>query len=330
MPDSLILRVAEIADRLGGQLEGCRETEVRGAASIESAGPQHIAFLARPGASALLRATAAGCVLVPRTVADAAGRSVIRVDDPRLAFARVLEWFDTRPSPVLGVHPSAIVHPTARLGVDVSIGPHCVVGADAEVGDDSILLARVTVCDGVRIGRRCLLHAGVVVGSDGFGFVRAGSHYKKVPQLGWVEVGDDVEIGANSTIDRGTVGPTRIGSGTKLDNLVHVAHNCVIGGNVVIAAQTGIAGGARVDDWVVLGGQVGIGDKVHIETRAIVGAASAIPTGKRVPAGETMWGVPARPLRQNLRRLASLGRVDDLRTEVRELQARLQRLVGGA
>jgi UDP-3-O-[3-hydroxymyristoyl] glucosamine N-acyltransferase len=320
MATCLPIRVEEIARRLEGEFEGCGETQVIGAAPLEAAGPQHIAFLARESMARQLEETLAGCVLVPRRLRCIPGRSVIRVDNPRLAFARVLGWFDTRPTPVPGIHPTAIVHATACLGRDVCIGPYCIVGSDAEIGDESILHARVTLYDGVRIGKRCVLHAGAVLGADGFGFVQDGDHYEKLPHVGYVEIGDDVEIGANSTVDRGTIGPTTIGSGTKIDNLVQIAHNCMIGRNVVIAAQSGIAGSACVGDWVVIGGQVGIGDKARIEARAVLGAASAVPTGKHVPAGQPMWGVPARPLRKYLRQLATLGCVEKLRSEIRGMR----------
>jgi len=315
------LRVDEIGHRLGGQREGQAGIEVSGAAPIEQAGPGEIAFLA-PANAALLQKSRAACVLVPRTLPDAGGRTVIRVDDPRLAFGRVLGWLALRPAPQPGIHPTAVVHPTASLGERVAIGPYCIVGARARIDADSVLYAHVTVYDGVRIGRRCLLHAGAVIGADGFGFARAGDRYEKIPQVGTVEVGDDVEIGANSTIDRGTLTATRVGSGTKIDNLVHVAHNCVIGDHCVISAQTGVAGSTRVGDWAVIGGQVGIGDHVNIDARSVIGSAAAIPTGKHIHAGEPVWGVPARPLRQYLRRLACLGRVERLHRDIQELRQR--------
>jgi UDP-3-O-[3-hydroxymyristoyl] glucosamine N-acyltransferase len=319
------MRLAEIAERLAAPLEG-PDLEIVGVASLESAGPEQLSFLSRPALLGLAQASRAGCILVPRDLVDPSKRSVIRVDDPRLAFAKVLRWLDPRPRPPAGIDPTAIVHPTARIGANVHVGPYCVIGAGSAVGDDSVLHARVTVYDGVMIGRRVIVHAGVVLGADGFGFAATESHHEKVLQVGGVDIGDDVEIGANSTVDRAALGTTRIGTGTKLDNLVHVAHNCVIGSHVVIAAQTGIAGGAIVGDWAVIGGQVGIGDQAKIGARAIIGAASAIPSGKHIPPGETVWGVPARPLHRYLKRLASLGHVEDMRRELRDLRERVGRL----
>jgi UDP-3-O-[3-hydroxymyristoyl] glucosamine N-acyltransferase len=310
------LQVAEIAHRLGGELEGNGDAEVESAAPIEFAGPRQITFLANERMEVLQRSRA-GCVLVRRSMTQLQGRRVIKVDDPRLAFAQVLGWLHPRTAST-GVHRTAVVHPTARLGANVSVGPHCTVGAGCSIGDDTVLHANVTLYDGVTIGRRCVLHAGAVIGSDGFGFVPAGSHLEKVPHIGWVAIDDDVEIGANSTIDRGTLVATRIGADTKLDNLVHIGHNCVVGQHVMIAAQTGVAGGSIIGDWAVIGGQVGIGNRVQVEARSVIGAASAIPTGKRIRAGEPVWGVPARPLRQYLRRLALLGRLEAMRDELRE------------
>src|SRR5262245_14703086 len=314
-------RIATIADRLGGDLDGEGDSVVTGAAPIESAGPEHITFLVPGPRAALLTRCRAGCVLVPRQLILAQRRTVIRVEDPRLAFSRVLAWLHPQQPAWTGVHATAIVHPRARLGANVTMGPYCVVGAGVAIGDDTVLQSNVAIHEGVTIGRRCLLHPGVVVGTDGFGFCPTGERYEKIPHVGCVEIGDDVESGANSTIDRGTMSATRIGDGTKIDNLVHVAHNCIIGRHVVIAAQTGIAGGATIGDWVIIGGQVGIGDHVRVDARAVIGAASAIPTGKRIHAGEPVWGVPARPLRQYLRRLASLARVEKLSDRLREAKS---------
>ena len=315
---------AEIAARLDGQLEGPADVDVIGVASVQEATGDRATFVTDARAVALLAKTRAACVLVPRQMPNPTGRCVIRVDAPRLAFGKLTALLHPAPPRARGVHPTAIVDETARLGRDVTIGPYCTVGHDAVLDDEVVLESRVTVHDRVQIGARTIVHAGAVLGGDGFGYAVDGDHYAKVPQLGGLVIGSDVEIGANSTIDRGTLNDTRIGNGTKIDNLVQIAHNCVIGNNVVIAAQTGVAGGAVLEDWVVVGGQVGIGDKVHIGAGSRVGAASALPTGKRVPPNSVLWGVPARPLKTHLRMLANLGKVEEMREHLEALRQTIE------
>jgi UDP-3-O-[3-hydroxymyristoyl] glucosamine N-acyltransferase len=243
---------------------------------------------------------------------------------------------------VPGIHPSADIHqdarvdPTAQIGPRVSVGarasvgarcklgPGCAVGSGSSVGDGSVLHANVTIYPLVTVGRRCVLHSGSVIGADGFGFVLTGDRYQKFPQVGRVEIGDDVEIGANTCIDRAALGVTTIGDGTKLDNLVHIGHNCRLGKHVVIAAQTGLSGGVVVEDYAVIGGQVGIGDKARIESRAVLGSGCGILTSKIVRAGQVVWGTPARPLKEYLQQLAHLSRLPELRRELRELRARIE------
>ena len=212
-----------------------------------------------------------------------------------------------------------MIEAQAIIGDDCVIGPGCRIGMGVTIGPGGRLHGNVTVHHGVRIGARTVLHAGAVIGADGFGFVFATDHYEKFPQVGTVELGDDVEIGANSCVDRAALGVTRIGDGTKLDNMVHIAHNCQIGRHVVIAAQTGLAGGVTVGDYAVIGGQVGVGERARIESRAVVGSGAGILTAKIVRAGEPVWGTPARPLREYLAQLANLGRVAELRKQVRLL-----------
>src|ERR1700687_1454789 len=190
--------------------------------------------------------------------------------------------------------------------------------------DDCLLHANVTIYDNVTIGNRAILHSGCVLGADGFGFVRAGDRYEKFPQIGRVKVGDDVEIGANSCVDRAALGVTVIGDGSKLDNMVHIGHNCRIGRNVVIAAQTGLSGGVVVEDDAVIGGQVGIGDKARIESGAVLGSGCGILTSKIVRKGQVVWGTPARPLKQHLEQLANLSRLPELRKELSELKKHLK------
>ncbi len=209
-----------------------------------------------------------------------------------------------------------------------SIGAGCVVGKRVMLGEGCVLHPNVTVYDNVDIGRGTILHSGAVIGADGFGYVMEHDRWHKFPQVGRVEIGDFVEIGANSCVDRAALGVTSIGEGTKLDNMVHVGHNCRIGRHVVVAAQTGFSGGVVVEDYAVIGGQVGIGDKARIESRAVLGSGCGVLTSKIVRSGETVWGTPARPLKQHLEQLANLARLPDLRREMAEMKRRLAELEG--
>ena len=321
------MTVEEIARRLGAPAEGDASAEISGVQSLEEASPADVSFVESRRAEKAARASRAGCLLVRVEFENSEQRTVIRVPAPRNAFARVVAWFHPEHRPPPGVDPSARVAPSARLGEGVSIGagavfeekgavgartvigPGCFVGEDVEIGEDGLLYAGVTLYHGVRVGRRAVLHSGCVIGADGFGFIFENGHYEKFPQVGTVEIGDDVEIGANSCVDRGALGATRIGDGTKLDNLVHIGHNCRIGRHVVIAAQTGLSGGVEVGDYAVIGGQVGIGDKARIESGAVLGSGCGILTSKIVRAGQPVWGTPARPLKQYLERLALFDRL---------------------
>jgi UDP-3-O-[3-hydroxymyristoyl] glucosamine N-acyltransferase len=206
----------------------------------------------------------------------------------------------------------AVIGENVSIGARTIVGPRSVIGEGVTIGADGVLHAGVTLYAGVRIGDRAVLHSGCVIGADGFGFVFENGRYEKFPQVGTVEIGDDVEIGANSCVDRGALGATRIGDGTKLDNLVHIGHNCRLGRHVVVAAQTGLSGGVEVGDYAVIGGQVGIGDKARIESRAVLGSGCGVLTSKIVRAGAPVWGTPARPLRQYLKRLALFDRLPQL------------------
>jgi UDP-3-O-[3-hydroxymyristoyl] glucosamine N-acyltransferase len=333
------MRVAEIAAFLQARFEGDGGIEIEGVAPIESAGPGELSFVGNRKAAAAALESQAGCLLVPDEFPS--GRTLIRTRDPRGAFARTIALLYPKSRPEPGIHATAVVAPDASVGESASIAAHVVVGSGARIenecivgagcvigervgiGRGSTLHANVTIYPDVRIGERRILHSGCVLGADGFGFALAGDHYEKFPQIGRVEVGDDVEIGANSCVDRAALGITRIGDGTKLDNMVHVAHNCSIGRHVVVAAQTGFSGGVVVEDYAVIGGQVGIGDKARIESRAVLGSGSGVLTSKIVRGGQVVWGVPARPLKQYLEQLAALGKLPQLREEVRELRRRL-------
>ena len=249
---------------------------------------------------------------------------------PRLAFARTGEFLRERTEPQAGVHPNAFVHQSAKLGASVSIdanatvhgeaaigdhtwiGAGCVIGYGTKIGQDCNIYPNVTIYPGAKLGNRVIVHAGAVLASDGFGYVRdsASGRHEKFPQIGRLEIEDDVEIGANATIDRGALDVTRIGRGTKIDNLVHVGHNVQVGEDVVIAAQTGLSGSAVVKNNVVIGGQAGIADHVRIEEGVILGAQCGVPSNKVIRGkGVVFWGTPARPIREYLKQLAVLARL---------------------
>jgi UDP-3-O-[3-hydroxymyristoyl] glucosamine N-acyltransferase len=206
------------------------------------------------------------------------------------------------------------------------IGANCVIGRNVVLGENCRLFPNVTIYDDAEIGDRTILHSGCVIAADGFGFVLVEGRYEKFPQVGRAVIGSDVEIGANSCVDRAALGVTSIGDGTKIDNMVHVGHNCRIGRHVVVAAQTGFSGGVVVEDRAVVGGQVGIGDKARIESGAVLGSGSGVLSSKIVHGGGVYWGTPARPLKQYLEQLANLSRVPELRRQLAEVLARVESL----
>jgi UDP-3-O-[3-hydroxymyristoyl] glucosamine N-acyltransferase len=340
------MRVRELAEWLGATFEGDGEREILRAASLESAGAEDLAFVGGRKAAEQAKLSAAGCLIAPLEFANAGCRTLIRAAEPRTAFARAVSRLHAAPPPEPGIHPTAVVAGTAEIGPGVSIGPQsgvgegarigsrtrigagCQIGRRVTIGEGCTLHANVTVYDDCDIGARSILHSGCVIGADGFGFVMDRGRYEKFPQIGRVAIGDDCEIGANSCVDRAALGVTWIGEGTKLDNMVHVAHNCRIGRHVVVAAQTGFSGGVVVEDYAVIGGQVGIGDKARIESRAVLGSGCGVLTSKIVRAGQVVWGTPARPLKEHLEQLANLARLPELRREVAELRRQLQELAG--
>lgn len=338
------MRVRELAEFLAATFEGDGEKGLSGVAALETAGGSELAFVASRKAVAQAHASAAGCLIVPPDFPNPGGRTVIRTPEPRTAFARAVSVFHPPAALEPGIHPTAVIHPQAEIGPQTEIGAHVVIGPGTRVGarcrigpgsvlgrrvqlaEDTVLHANVTIYDDVDIGRRVVLHSGCVIGADGFGFVMAGDHYEKFPQVGRVVIEDDVEIGANCCVDRAALGVTWIGQGTKLDNMVHVAHNCRIGRHVVVAAQTGFSGGVVVEDYAVIGGQVGVGDKARIESRAVLGSGCGVLTSKIIRRGQVVWGTPARPLKEYLEQLAGLARLPELRRQMAELRERVRRL----
>ena len=321
------MRVKELAAWLESGFEGNGELELRRVAPLEDAGPEDLSFATRGRGLKHAGESGAGCLLVPIDYGNESGRTIIRTADPRVAAARAIPKLHPKIDPPAGVHPTAILGPGAIIGYGASIGPQVTIGAGVKVGTGSVIGAGSVIGDYVHIGEGCtihprvtiyrevvlgsevVLHSGCVIGADGFGFVLADGIYEKFPQVGRVELGDRVEIGANSCVDRAALGVTSIGDGTKIDNMVHIGHNCRIGRHVVIAAQTGFSGGVIVEDYAIIGGQVGIGDKARIESRAVLGSGSGVLTSKVVRAGQVMWGTPARPLKECLEQMAVLSRM---------------------
>ncbi len=328
----------ELAAAIGAGLEGDKTFELRGVAAPERAGAHDLIYVEAAKHAERAAASAAVCLIAGQGVA-VAGKTILRHGQPKMAFAKAAAALLERAPIAVGIHATAIVAPLARVGKGVSIGPYAVIGEDAHIGDGTQIGAhcvvgagcwigekcrihpRVTLYAGARVGHRVEIHAGVVIGADGFGYVYGEGRYWKFPQVGIVEIGDDVEIGANATIDRGSLDDTRIAEGVKLDNLVHVGHNVQIGAHTVVAAQTGISGSSSLGHHVVVGGQVGIADHCKLEDGAIAGAQAGIPTGKTIRAGQTVWGTPAREIGKFKEAYAWYARLPELAERIKELEA---------
>lgn len=332
------LTVDEIARRVGGSVEGDGDRVVTGLAATDDAGPGDLTIVLTKEWSAHLSDSKAAAALLANGLATPDTKvALIRVDNPRLAFARVVPLLLPEPTPEPGVSASAEVHPDATLGEGVSIGAGAIVEADVTIGDGSRIgpatvvesgavvgaLCRIasncSIGGGVRMGDRVRLLPGARVGTAGFGFTVGPEGPVRVPQIGLCIIGDDVEIGANSTVDRGALGDTVIGSGTKIDNLVLIAHNAQIGRNCIIVGQSGMAGSVTLGDGVVLGGQVGITEHTTIGDGARVGAQSGIL--RDIPPGATYMGSPAVPSREHLRAVAGLARLPEILKQLKKLES---------
>jgi UDP-3-O-[3-hydroxymyristoyl] glucosamine N-acyltransferase len=336
------LKLKDIADRIECRLEGDGEIDIHGVAGIEDAGPGELTFFTNPRYAPELRRTRASAVILGET-AEAAPCAMLRSRQPYLAFALAVEVFADRWRPEPGVHRLALIGDNVLLGEAVSVGPfavvgdgtrigarsvlwsHVAVGRNVEIGEDCVVQSRVSIRDRVRLGRRVIVQDGAVIGSDGFGFARRadGTHHK-IPQVGAVVVEDDVEIGANTTIDRPAVGETRIGAGTKIDNLVQIAHGVTIGRNVLLAAQVGIAGSTSLEDSVTLAGQVGVAGHLTIGKGAIATAQTGIPNS--VDPGAFVSGYPAIANRDWLKSSAVFRKLPELRKLVTDLEKRIEEL----
>ena len=317
--------VRDIAAMLEASWEGDGEREIHRVADFDGAQPDEISLVGNRKAAAAAGRSSAGCLLVPINFENEGRRTVVRVREPRVAIVSVIHRLHPSTRPHAGIHSTAVIGRDVVIGESVSVSAYAVIGDNVQIGDNSIIHPNVTIYHDVSIGRRAVLHSGAVIGADGFGFILRDGAYENFPQIGRVQIGDDVEIGANSCVDRAALGVTRIGDGTKLDNMVHIGHNCSIGRHVVIAAQTGLAGGVVVADYAVIGGQVGIGDKARIESRAVLGSGAGVLTSKIVRSGHVLWGTPARPLKEHLEQLAVLARLPEIRKEWLELKQKLGR-----
>ena len=338
------ITLAELARQLDLEYQGEGTRSLSGVSGWGGAGVGCLIYCDSAGrAEALPDELPAAAILAPRE-AVRAGWSAVFSTRPKLDFARAARLISPPPVGTGSRHPTAVVSPNAHVGDRVDIGPHVIVEADVVVGESTVLHSGVVVGAGSRIGARCtlhphvvlypgvelgdrvVLHAGVVVGSDGFGYVFDGREQVKFPQAGQVRLDDDVEIGANTTIDRGSLGTTRIGRGTKIDNLVQIAHNVEIGEAVVVAAQTGISGSTTIGDGAVIGGQVGFGDHARVEGGAIIGSKAGVLPGKIVRGGEVYWGVPVRPLAEYKKLNALFGRLPKMKAELDRLRTEVAAL----
>jgi UDP-3-O-[3-hydroxymyristoyl] glucosamine N-acyltransferase len=334
------MTVGEIAELLHGKVIGNSQAAIRGLAKIEEAGPDDLTFIANPKYAKYLEESRAGVILVNSSLTPSDG-TVIVVDDPYLCFVKLLEIFYPEVREVeIGIHPSAAVDNTAELGEGVAVGaccviesgarigaetvlyPHAFVGCNVVIGDHCTIHSHASLRCGVRLGNHVVIQNGAVIGSDGFGFAAEMEKFRKIPQVGIVVIEDDVEIGANTTIDRATIGQTLIRRGTKIDNLCQIAHNVTIGRHCVIAAQTGIAGSTSIGDHCQMGGQVGMVGHLKIGDGAMFGAQSGV--SNNVASGSIVSGSPSRPIAAWRRIEASLNRLPDLLKRVREIEKQLE------
>ncbi|NLX12559.1 MAG: UDP-3-O-(3-hydroxymyristoyl)glucosamine N-acyltransferase [Phycisphaerales bacterium] len=334
--------LAEIAKWVGGVVRGDAGRRITGVSCIAEASPTEITWLAHDKYIPELRSSRAAAVVVHERFGETPMPAIL-VADPELAMTGVLDHFaEPVPRPPMGVHPTACVAATASLGPRVAVGPYAVIGENVRIGEQSVIHAHVVIGEQATIGRTCelwpgvvvrercrlgdrvIVHANTTIGADGFGYRFTGTAHAKVPQIGIVEIGDDVEIGANCCIDRAKFGSTRVGSGTKIDNLVQIAHNVRIGESCLIVAQCGIAGSTHLGRGVVLGGQVGVRDHVHLHDG--VQAAACCCISKDVPARTVVNGIPAIDNRQYLREQATVRKLPQMADQIKDLIKRIEQL----
>lgn len=331
------MRLGDIADRLGAELHGNGDQEITGVAGLEQAGLTELSFLANAKYTAQTRTTRAAAILVAPSFPRMEQTSTLHVQDPYRAFAEAISIFYRAPTYPPGIHPTAVIDPTAMLGTGAHVGAYVVVGAGVVVGRDAVLLPHAVLYQGAQVGNRFFAHAhavvrefcqvgddvtlqnGAVIGADGFGYAReADGSWLKIVQSGRAVLGSRVEVQANACVDRASVGETRIGDGSKIDNLVQVGHGSTVGQHTLLCAQVGLAGSTEIGSRVILAGQVGVAGHCHVGDGAIVTAQSGVPGD--VPAGSTVSGYPAMDNRQWLRSVAAIIRLPELVREVRNLK----------
>jgi len=330
-----------LAEAVGATLEGDGAVELRGVAAPERAGPHDLIYVDKAKHADRAAASAALCVIAGENI-TLKGKTVLRTSQPKFMFVKAATLILERSPIATGIHPTAVIAPLARVSQTAGIAPFAVIGEDAHVGEGTQIGAhsvigagcwigdhcrihpRVTLYAGVRIGHRVEIHSGAVIGADGFGYAQGEGRYWKFPQAGIVEIADDVEIGANTTIDRGSLDDTRIAEGVKLDNLVHIAHNCQIGAHTVMAAQVGLSGSCEFGKHVVVGGQAGFGEQCYLEDGAVIGGQSGVLGGKTIRSGQTVWGTPARPLEKFKEQFAWQARLPELAARIKQLEAKLE------
>jgi UDP-3-O-[3-hydroxymyristoyl] glucosamine N-acyltransferase len=328
---------AELAKHLGVALVGEAQAKISGVAGPERAGAEDLIYASSAKHYETAAASAARCLIANAGV-RIPGKTILESGDPKFVFAKAAEWILQRPSREAGIHRTAVVAPSAAVAASASVGPyavieddveigsgshigaHCFLGRGARIGEDCVLHPRVTLYAGTQLGNRVEVHAGAVIGADGFGYVFGEGRHWKFPQIGQVQIGDDVEIGANSTIDRGSLDATHVGRDVKIDNLVQVAHNVRIGEHSIVAAQVGISGSSVLGKHVLLGGQAGIGDHCTIQDDVKIGGQAGVLNGKTIRQSQTVWGTPARPLEKFKEQYAWLGRLPELFERVRALE----------
>ena len=346
------MTIAELAKHVDGRLLGDGSIHVQSVADLVEAGGGDVAYVDSEKFFESATSSQAACLIVPPEFVESykgaivereVGPALIEVSKPKLAFALIAELLHPQKRREPYVHPTAVIAETVDIDLTVYIGPHVAIGEGSRIeagtrieagvvigdhvrlGRDCVLHPGVVLYDDVTIGDRVILHAGVCIGADGFGYVRSDLGYHKFPQRGTVVIEDDVELGVHTCVDRAALGQTRIGRGTKLDNMVHVGHNCDIGERVVIAAQTGISGSVVIEDDVVIGGQVGFGDHIRVQSGAVIGSKAGILPGKIVRPG-VWWGIPIQPLAEYKRLNAHLGHLPRMREEIKELRRQLEEL----